>query len=294
MTPLRQRFIDDLRIRNYSPKTIHAYVAAIVRFARHFNRSPADLGAEDIRALQVHLLQELVSWSWYNQIVCALRFLYRVTLGKPDLVEVIPYGKQPKTLPTVLSPDEVLILLDAATAGRERMLLQLAYACGLRGGEPLHLQVADIDSSRLVIHVRQGKGGKGRLVPLSRRLLEELRAYWRRYRPATWLFPGAFPGQPLNEGSLHRLCQRVVQRSGLTKAVTMHTLRHSFATHLLEAGADVVTVRTILGHSNLKTTTRYLHISTRRLQQMPDLLERLLLPELTAAPVPPATGEVPS
>jgi integrase/recombinase XerD len=294
MTPLRQRFIDDLRIRNYSPKTIHASVAAIVRFARHFNRSPADLGAEDIRAFQVHLLQELVSWSWYNQIVCALRFLYRVTLGKPDLVAVIPDGKQPKTLPTVLSPDEVLILLDAATAGRERMLWQLAYAGGLRGGELLHLQVADIDSARLVIHVRQGKGGKGRLVPLSRRLLEELRAYWRRYRPATWLFPGAFPGQPLNEGSLHRLGQRVVRRSGLTKAVTMHTLRHSFATHLLEAGADVVTVQTILGHSNLKTTTRYLHISTRRLQPMPDLLERLPLPERTAAPVPPATGAVPS
>jgi integrase/recombinase XerD len=294
MTPLRQRFIDDLRIRNYSPHTIHAYVAGIVRFANYFNRSPADLGAEHVRAFQIYLLQQLTSWSWYNQIVCALRFLYGTTLGKPELVDVIPYGKKPKTLPTVLSPDEVLVLLDAARAGRERMLLQLAYACGLRGSELLHLQVTDIDSARLVIHVREGKGRKDRLVPLSPRLLEELRAYWRRYRPATWLFPGAFPGRPLNGGSLHRLCRRVVKRSGLTKAVTMHTLRHSFATHLLEAGVDVVTVQTILGHSNLKTTARYLHISTRRLQQMPDLLERLLLPPLTAVPAATPTGEVPS
>jgi len=294
MTPLRQRFIDDLRVRNYSPKTIHAYVAGVVRFARHFNRSPADLGAEHVRSFQIHLLQQQTSWSWYNQIVCALRFLYGTTLGKPELVDVIPYGKKPRTLPTVLSPDEVLILLDAARAGRERMLLQLAYACGLRGSELLHLQVTDIDSSRLIIHVREGKGRKDRLVPLSPRLLEELRAYWRRYRPAAWLFPGAFPGRPLNDGSLHRLCQRVVKRSGLTKAVTLHTLRHSFATHLLEAGIDVVTVQTILGHSNLKTTARYRHSSTRRLQQMPDLRDRLLLPTLTAVPAPTPTGEVPS
>jgi integrase/recombinase XerD len=277
MTPLRQRFIDDLRVRNYSPKTIHAYVAGVVRFANHFQRSPAELDAEHIRAFQLHLLNQQVTWSLYNQTVCALRFLYGTTLGKPDLVPFIPYGKKPKTLPGVLGPEEVQCLLEAAHPGRQRMLLQTAYACGLRGQELLHLQCSDIDSARMVIHVRAGKGRKERLVPLSVGLLAELRAYWRRYRPATWLFPGLIAGRPLTDGSLHRLFQEVVARSGLKKRVTLHTLRHSCATHLLEAGVDVVTIQAVLGHINLKTTTRYLHVSTRRLQQLPSLLERLLL-----------------
>jgi integrase/recombinase XerD len=291
MTPLRQRFIDDLRVRNYSPKTIHAYVAGIVRFATHFHRSPADLGAEHIRAFQIHLLHERVSWSRFNQIVCALRFLYRTTLGKPDLIEVIPFGKQRKTLPGVLSPEEVLRLLEAAYPGRQRMLLQTAYACGLRSQELLHLQCSDIDSARMVIHVREGKGGKERLVPLSAGLLEALRAYWQRYRPATWLFPGQVPGRPLSDGSLHRMCQKVVARSGLKKRVSMHTLRHSCATHLLEAGVDVVTIQAILGHINLKTTLRYLHVSTRRLQQLPSLLEQLLVSAATLTPTIPVVQE---
>jgi integrase/recombinase XerD len=278
MTPLRQRFIDDLRLRNYSPKTVKAYVAGVLRFARHFGRSPAELGAEHIRAFQIHLLQRQADWSLYNQTVCALRFLYGTTLGKPDVVQLIPYGKRPRTLPSVLSPNEVLHLLAAARPGRERMLLQTAYACGLRSSELLHLQVPDIDSARMVIHVRQGKGGKDRLVPLSPGLLQELRNYWRRYRPLLWLFAGAGPDRPLSDGSLHRICQHIVARAGLSKHVTMHTLRHSFATHLLEAGIDLVTLQAILGHTDLKTTARYLHISTQRLQQVPGLLDRLLLP----------------
>lgn len=291
MTPLRQRFIDDLRIRNYSPKTIHAYVAGVVRFASHFNRSPAELNAEHIRAYQIHLLNQHVTWSLFNQTVCALRFLYGTTLGKPGLVPFIPYGKKPKTLPGVLSPEEVLRLLEAAHPGRQRMLLQTAYACGLRGLELLHLQGTDIDSARMVIHVREGKGRKERLVPLSAGLLEALCAYWRRYRPTTWLFPGLIPGRPLTDGSLNRLCQEIVARSGLKKRVTMHTLRHSCATHLLEAGVDVVTIQAVLGHINLKTTARYLHVSTQRLQQLPSLLERLLLPTATLTSTVPATQE---
>lgn len=247
--------------------------------------------AEHIRAFQIHLLDQRVSWSWYNQIVCALRFLYRTTLGRPDLIEVIPFGKQPKTLPGVLSPEEVLRLLEAAHPGRQRMLLQTAYACGLRSQELLHLQCSDIDSARMVIHVRDGKGGKERLVPLSAGLLAALRAYWQRYRPATWLFPGQLPGRPLSDGSLHRLCQKIVVRSGLKKRVSMHTLRHSCATHLLEAGVDVVTIQAILGHINLKTTTRYLHVSTRRLQQLPSLLEQLLLPAATLTSTTPVVPE---
>lgn len=294
MTPLRQRFIDDLRLRNYSPKTVHAYVAGVLRFAKYFGRSPAELGSEEVRRFQLHLLQEQVTWSLYNQTVCALRFLYGTTLGQPALVEVIPYGKQAKTLPTVLSPEEVLTFMAAARPGRERMLMQTAYACGLRSGELLRLRANDIDSARGVIHLHEGKGRKDRLVPLAPRLLEELRCYWRRYRPADWLFPGGVAGQPLSEGSLYRQCQELVVRSGLRKRVTMHTLRHSFATHMLEAGVDVVTLQAILGHSNLKTTVRYLHVSTRRLQQMPSLLDRLMLPSPTPVPAPlPITG-VPS
>jgi site-specific recombinase XerD len=291
MTPLRQRFIDDLRVRNLSPKTIKAYVAGVVRFARHFNRSPAELSTEHVRAFQLHLLEAQATWSLYNQTVCALRFLYGTTLGKPEVVQLIPYAKKPHTLPGVLSPDEVVRLLTAARPGRQRMLLQTAYACGLRGQELLHLHCTDIDSARMVIRVREGKGRKERLVPLSAGLLEELRGYWRRYRPRTWLFPGICPDRPLTDGSLHRLCQQVVARAGLKRRVTMHTLRHSCATHLLEAGVDVVTIQAVLGHINLKTTARYLHVSTRRLQQLPSLLERLMLPTGTATPAGRAPGE---
>jgi integrase/recombinase XerD len=183
MTPLRQRFVDDLRLRNFSPKTVKAYVAGVVRFARYFGRSPADLGSEEVRSFQIYLLQQHATWSLYNQTVCALRFLYRVTLGRPDIVQTIPYGKRPKTLPSVLSQEDVTRLIEAAKPGRQRVMVQTAYACGLRINELLQLRVADIDSSRMVVIVRQGKGRKDRLLPLSPSLLTELRAYWRQARP---------------------------------------------------------------------------------------------------------------
>jgi integrase/recombinase XerD len=196
MTPLRQRLIDDLRLRNYARRTIDTYVGQVAAFARHFGRSPELLGADAVRAYQLHLLQRRVSWSTFNQAVCALRFLYRTTLGRPEQLPLIPFGKRPRTLPSVLSPDEVLRLLDAATPGRDRVLLQVAYGCGLRLQELLHLRVTDIDSARMVIHVRQGKGAKDRLVPLSLRLLQELRAYWLLGRPRIWLFPARPPTAP--------------------------------------------------------------------------------------------------
>jgi site-specific recombinase XerD len=179
MTPLRQRFVDDLRLRNYSRRTIDTYVGRVVAFARHFDRSPELLGPEEVRAFQLHLLERRVSWSTFNQTACALRFLFRTTLGRPEVLPHIPYGKKPRSLPSVLSQEEVVRLLDAA-AGRERVLLQVAYGCGLRLEELLHLRVGDIDSSRMIVHVRLGKGAKDRLVPLAPRLLLELRA-----RPAS-------------------------------------------------------------------------------------------------------------
>jgi site-specific recombinase XerD len=278
MTPLRQRFIDDLRLRNYAPKTIDAYVRAVARFALHFGTSPEHLGAEQVRAYQLHLLARRASWSQFNQAVCALRFLYRTALGRPEQLPMIPYGKRPKALPSVLSPDEVLRLLNAAAPGRDRALRHVAYGCGLRLSELLHLQVSDIDSARMAVHVRQGKGKKDRLVPLSPRLLNELRAYWRLGRPRTWLFPGHKPGRALTDGGAQRLFRRVACRAALSKRCSMHTLRHSYATHLLEAGVDLLTLKALLGHTSLQTTARYLHVSTQRLHQTPSLLDLLALP----------------
>jgi site-specific recombinase XerD len=290
MTPLRQRFIDDLRLRNYARRTIQTYVGQVVGFARHFGRSPEVLGPDDIRAYQLHLLQRRVSWSTFNQTVCALRFLYRTTLGSAETIPFLPFGKRPKTLPSVLSPEEVLRLLQAAPAGRDRALLQVAYGCGLRLDELLHLRVTDIDSARMVIHVRHGKGAKDRLVPLSLRLLQELRAYWALARPRPWLFPGQRADGTLTSSNVQRRFARWVKRAGISKRCSMHTLRHSYATHLLEAGVDVLTLKALMGHTSLQTTARYLHISTQRLQQTPSLLDLLVVPRPSPAPTPAAAA----
>jgi integrase/recombinase XerD len=278
MTPLRQRFVDDLRLRNYAARTIETYVGRVVAFARHFGRSPELLGPEEVRTFQLHLLERRVSWSSFNQAVCALRFLYGTTLGRPEQLPLIPYGKRPKTLPSVLAPQEVLRLIDAAPTSRDRIFLQVAYGCGLRLSELIHLQVADIDSARMVIHVRQGKGAKDRLVPLSPRLLHELRDYWRIDRPRPWLFPGDRPGQPISGSNMQRRFAHLVRRVGLTRPCSLHTLRHSYATHLLEAGVDLLTLKALLGHTSLETTTRYLHVNTQRLRQTPSLLDLLVVP----------------
>jgi integrase/recombinase XerD len=281
MTPLRQRLIEDLRLRNYSPRTVEAYVAAVAKLARHFRTAPDQLAPEQLRQFQLHLLQQRVSWSQFNQVTCGLRFFFAVTLGRPDVIAKLPYGKKPKGLPTVLAPDEILRLFAAAGTGRDRLLLQTTYACGLRISEVVGLQLSDIDSARHVVLVRQGKGRKDRLVPLSDRLLHELRGYWRQYRPRLWLFPGQPPQRPLCVGSVQRLCQRLARRAGLSKPTTMHTLRHSYATHLLEAGCDLVTIQHLLGHRDLKTTARYLHVSNQRLQQAPSLLDWVARPPAT-------------
>lgn len=286
MTPLRQRFIDDLRLRNYAHRTIETYVAHVAAFAKHFGRSPDLLGPEEIRAYQLHLLARKLSWSFFNQAVCALRFFYHTTLGQREQLPVIPYGKRPKTLPSVLSPDEVRRLIDAAAIGRDRVVLQVTYGCGLRLGEVIHLRVADIDSARMVIHVRQGKGAKDRLVPLAPRLLDELRAYWRLCRPPVWLFPGKQADRPVSGGNLQRRFGRARHKAGISKRCSMHTLRHSYATHLVEAGVDLFTLRELMGHRSLNTTALYLHLSAQRLQRTPSLLDLLVVPQSPTAAAP--------
>ena len=239
MTALRQRMIEDLCIRNFSPHTQGAYIRYVRRFAEHFRRSPLELGPEEIREFQVHLVKNGASYSTLAQVVGALRFLYRVTLRKDWAVDRIPYPKPEHTLPTVLSRDEVEEFLGGIRNLKHRAILTTCYAAGLRVSEVCGLRIEDIDSARMVIHVRQGKGRKDRLVPLSENLLQLLREHWRRARPETWLFPGQRKSSPLNPRSVQKVCRRNRRRLGFRKEVTPHTLRHSFANRV-EDGVGVV------------------------------------------------------
>lgn len=266
VTPLRQRYINDLRLRNRSPRTIECYVAHVAAFARHFGRSPELLDQEHIRQYQLHLRDvKHASWSLFNQAVCALRFFYKVTLPSPWAVEHIPYAKRPQSLPVVLSREEVQRLLACVERPVYRLLLTTLYAAGLRISEGLHLQVGDVDSARMILHVRSGKGQKDRCVPLSPKLLDDLRQWWRWRRPSTWLFPGR-GHEPLSASGVQRACQTAALAAGLAKRATPHTLRHSYATHLLEAGLDVRTLQKLLGHSQLGTTAHYTHVTDERLR----------------------------
>jgi site-specific recombinase XerD len=268
--------IADMQIRNFSQRTIECYTHHVACFAKHFGRSPESLGAEQIRAYQVYLVQQKkASWSSFNQAVCALRFLYRVTLGRTEPVFQIPFAKQPRKLPVVLSPQEVQRLLACARPRKLQVILTTIYAAGLRLHEATHLEVRDIDSARMLLRVAHGKGDKERLVPLSPRLLQELREYWRIVRPERWLFPGTVPGTPLGDSAVQKACQRATLEARITKHVTPHTLRHSYATGLLEAGVDLLTIQRLLGHSCFSTTLIYLHVRRTRLESTVSPLDLL-------------------
>jgi len=291
MTPLRERFIQDLQLRNRAPDTIEAYVQQVARFARHFHRSPETLGAEDVRQYQLHLLERKVSWSTFNQAVCALRFLYGTTLGRPELLARLPYGRRPKKLPVVLSQEEVLELLGCVSNRKHRLILTTMYATGLRVREAVSLRVADIDSRQMLILVARGKGNKQRLVPLSRPLLAELRAWWCVHRNPVWLFPGSRPDRPLGVSSIQRACQAAVTSAGLRAGVTSHTLRHTFATELLEADIDLLTIQGILGHASVSTTAVYTHVRRDRLRSVAQVLDLLPLEQLRQVPLQAAAGK---
>ena len=250
---------------------------AVAKFGRFFGRSPAKLDLEDVRAFQVHLVAGGISWPALNQTVCALRFLYGVTLKQTDLPERIPYAREPRRLPVVLGADEVVRFLEAVPSLKARAALTTAYAAGLRASEAAHLKVANIDSSRMVIRVEQGKGGRDRYVMLSPQLLGILRSYWRLARPAHWLFPGRDPEHPIHPVVLHAACRSACVASGLGKRVTVHTLRHSFATHLLEGGTDIRIIQALLGHRNVNTTARYAQVATSTIRGTPSPLDRLRL-----------------
>lgn len=276
MTPLRRRMIDDMTLRNFTKATIKAYVRAVARFARHFHCSPDRLGREHVRAYLLHLLQEQhVSHSYYKLTRCALRFFYRETLGRDDVPAGLAPVKQPRSLPVVLGPDELARFFAAVKNLKHRALLMTAYAAGLRVSEVTGLRIADIDSARMVIRVRRGKGQKDRYVMLSPRLLEVLRAYWKAARPSDFLFPGTAPDRPLTTGSVRKVCSRARLAAGLDKHVTVHTLRHSFATHLLESGTDLRTIQVLLGHHSFNTTARYVHVATASLPSTKSPFDRL-------------------
>ncbi len=277
MSPLRRRMIEDMTIRNLSPATQEAYVYAVAKFSRHFGKSPDQLDLESVRAYQVHLVAGGISWSGLNQAVCALRFLYGVTLGQAAVPERIAHAREPQKLPEVLSADEVVRFLEAVPSMKSRAALTTAYAAGLRVSEVVHLKLADIDSARMVIRVEQGKGRKDRYVMLSTQLLAILRTYWRLARPTLWLFPGREADRPLEPTTLHAACRSASVAAGLTKRVTVHTLRHSFATHLLEGGTDIRIIQVLLGHRDLTTTARYTRVATSTLAATPSPLDRLRL-----------------
>jgi site-specific recombinase XerD len=267
---------EDLRVRNRSPRTIDAYIDQVAKFARHFKKSPELLGPEEIRQYQVYLVRERrVSWSYLNQAVCALRFLYRHTLARDWAISQIPLAREPKKLPVVLSQSEMQRFLAAIRKLKYRAILMTAYAAGLRLSEVTHLQVSDIDSQRMMIRVRQGKGQKDRYVMLSPTLLELLRTYWQLERPRTWLFPGRRPDVPILRNNVQRACRQAALDAGLSKRVTVRTLRHCFATHLLEAGTNVRVIQLLLGHRSLSTTQRYTYVSAETVNATASPLELL-------------------
>jgi site-specific recombinase XerD len=235
---------------------------SVAEFARHFDTSPERLRAEHIRQYQLFLIKEKkASQSTLVQMVCALRFLYTHTLHRKIPIERIPFPRREKKLPLILSREEVKALLEAAASIRHRTLLAVLYGCGLRVSEVTQLQVSDIDSARKIVRVRHGKGGKDRQTLLPVKLLDPLRCYWRSQRPANWLFPSSDPTRPISPKAVFLACRQAAKKAGISKPVHPHSLRHAFATHLLEAGVNLRTIQILLGHANLETTARYLHVA---------------------------------
>jgi integrase/recombinase XerD len=275
MTPLRRRMIDDMTMRNMSPSTINSYTSAVSRFAAYFDRSPDVLTIEDVRDFRLHLLSRGLEPATINPILGALRFFYSVTLGRKEMVEAIPYARIADKLPPVMTGEEVVRFLRAVDDLRMRTLFTTIYAAGLRVSEAVALTAKDIDSARMVLIVRQGKGRKDRYVMLSEQLLAILRDYWRRTRPPQWLFPGPDPSRPITTRSVQRACREAVRAARLDPSVTVHTLRHSFATHLLEQGVDIRVIQDLLGHRNIASTTRYARVAVNAIRQIQSPLERL-------------------
>ena len=281
MTHLRKMMLEELERRNYSERTIRYYLRFVERFAKHFGKSPDKLGPEHLRSYQAYLLRErkLCPGTVENH-VAALRFFYLRTLHRHEFRQFLPYPKVRRKLPNILSQEEVTRLINASSSLFQRTLLMVLYGTGMRRAELARLKIADIDTQRMVIHVVDGKGHKDRDLPLSPALLETLRAYWRWLKPRTYLFPSRMhrsPEQPISDKAVWHACIKAAKKAGIRKPTGPHLVRHSWATHLLEAGTDLRTIQLLLGHEDLETTARYLHLSQKHLHQVANPIQELKL-----------------
>ena len=287
MTPLRERMLQDMEIRNLSRNTQLSYLQQVSSFAKYFHTSPDVLGPEQIRAYQVYVTTERkLAPGSISIIASALRFLYKVTLKRNWVDDEIPLPKKPFKLPVILSPEEVAHFLESIPSFKHRTILTTAYAAGLRISEVTRLKISDIDSQRMMLRVEQGKGQKDRYVMLSPQLLEILRTYWKATRPKKWLFPGDTPARPIGTSAIQQACQKARRVSGIKKPITAHSLRHAFATHLLESGTDVRRIQLLMGHRSLATTARYLKVATTTVCATTSPFD--LLPRLEPIPLPPS------
>ncbi len=286
MTPLRVKMIRELELHRKAPKTIEAYVAAVAQLAAHFGRSPDRISVEEIRDFLHHLItQRKLAFSSCNQKLAGIRFFYRHVLGQNDIQLRVP-AKRSGRLPEPLSRGEIARLLDATRNAKHRLLLMTAYSAGVRVSELVALRPQDIHSERMLIRVNQGKGRKDRYTLLSLRLLQELRDYWRAYRPQTWLFPNARASAPLSADSVQKVYYIAKARGQIEHGHGIHSLRHSFATHLLEAGVDLPTIQRLMGHTRLSTTAKYLHVTSQHLGRVQSPLDLLRRPEAADARAP--------
>jgi site-specific recombinase XerD len=266
----------DMIVRGLAKSTQADYLRAVTNLAKFYQRRPDTLSDREVQRYLVYLIEERhLAWSTCNTIVHGLRFLYHVTLGRPQTTFHIPCAKQPSKLPHILSREEIRNLFVAASTLHHRTLLKTTYSAGLRVSEVLHLKLTDIDSDRMCLRVEQGKRGKDRYTLLSPQVLEDLRAYWRVYRPTFWLFPNHPGTQPLSRTTAHRIFHAAKAQAGITKPCGIHSLRHAFATHLLEAGTDLHTIQRLMGHASLQTTLRYFHLANRRLLETVSPVELL-------------------
>ena len=281
VSPLRQRMLDDMALRKLSEKTQSAYIRSVKRFTRFFGQSPDLAGPEDLRRFQKHLVDEGVSSTTINATITGLRFFFEVTLDRQEALKKMSPLRAPQKLPTVLTADEVARLLDAAPNLKAQAALSVAYGAGLRASEVVHLKISDIDSERMILRVEQGKGQRDRNALLSPALLKLLRAWWveghrlGKMHPGGWLFPGMDPVDPLSTRQLNRFVKTAANAAGIDKRVSMHTLRHSFATHLLEQKVDIRLIQVLLGHQKLNNTARYAHVATKTLSEVASPLDAL-------------------
>ncbi len=277
ISPLRQRMIEDMRVRGMGEKAQKGRIRAVKDFAAFLGRAPDRATREDLRAYQLHMAEENVGIPTFNHRIVALRFFFSITCGRDDMKRHMQFRRVPRKLPLVLSPEEVSEILDAAPGPglKYKAALSIGYGAGLRANEVVNLKIGDIDSNRMLIRVEQGKGNKDRHVMLSPSLLDLLRAYFREARPQGWLFPGMRVGTPLSTRQLNRAFTTAKRMAGITKKATLHTLRHSFATHLLEQNTDIRVIQVLLGHAKLSTTAQYTHVATRTIRDVMSPLDAI-------------------